>query len=362
MVRWVGDEDLARIALGAPVLGTGGGGDPYIGEMIARQAIARSGEVPMLSLAEVPPDALVIASAMMGAPTVAIEKIPGGDEAVAAFRAVERFLGERAFATFAIEAGGLNSTIPIATAARLRIPLIDADCMGRAFPELQMVSPTLRDVPATPMAVADEKGNVVLLKHTAGNGTAERFSRSITIAMGASTAIALYPMRGREAKKALIGGSISLAGRIGERLQAAWATRSDPLHAVLQATSGFLAFHGKIVDLNRRTERGFARGTATILGTPPDEGRMLELRFQNENLIAKVDGEALISVPDLITVLDAESAIPITTERLRYGLRVNVVGIPCDPRWRSERGLRTVGPQAFGYPDLYRPVERVLGA
>ena len=39
-----------------------------------------------------------------------------------------------------IEAGGVNSLLPLALAARLGLPVIDADGMGRAFPELQMVT------------------------------------------------------------------------------------------------------------------------------------------------------------------------------------------------------------------------------
>ena len=35
--------------------------------------------------------------------------------------------------------------------------------MGRAFPELQMVLPTLAGIAATPMAIADEKGNTLVL-------------------------------------------------------------------------------------------------------------------------------------------------------------------------------------------------------
>lgn len=42
-----------------------------------------------------------------------------------------------------IEAGGVNSMLPIAAAARLGLPLVDCDGMGRAFPELQMVTFTI---------------------------------------------------------------------------------------------------------------------------------------------------------------------------------------------------------------------------
>jgi uncharacterized protein len=44
------------------------------------------------------------------------------------------------------------------------------------------------------------------------------------------------------------------------------------------------------------------------------------------------DGRVLASVPDLIIVLDSDSAEPITTEEIHYGFRVSVVAAPCDPR------------------------------
>ena len=39
---------LDDIALGAALLGTGGGGDPYIGMLMARQALERYGSVELL--------------------------------------------------------------------------------------------------------------------------------------------------------------------------------------------------------------------------------------------------------------------------------------------------------------------------
>jgi DUF917 family protein len=124
----------------------------------------------------------------------------------------------------------------------------------------------------------------------------------------------------------------------------------------LAITGGERLFHGKIVDVVRRTERGFARGEATFAGLGADDGHRLVIRFQNENLIAMRDGEVVASVPDLITVLDAETGEPITTESLRYGFRTVVVGMPCAAAWRSEAGLNLVGPRVFGYDVAYRPI------
>ena len=41
-------EDMENIALGGAFLGTGGGGDPYIGKLMARQAIAANGPVKVI--------------------------------------------------------------------------------------------------------------------------------------------------------------------------------------------------------------------------------------------------------------------------------------------------------------------------
>ena len=54
----------------------------------------------------------------------------------------------------------------------------------------------------------------------------------------------------------------------------------------------------------------------------------MSIQFQNENLVRARDGAIVVSVPDLITLLEEETGEPIITEQLRYGFRVIVLGIP----------------------------------
>ena len=119
-------EDIDYIATGAAVLGSGGGGDPLIGKLMAKRAIAEMGPVRLLEPEELPDEALIINSAMMGAPAVMLEKLPNGGEPETAFRSLETYLGSKAYAVISIEAGGINSCIPIYTAARLGLPLASA--------------------------------------------------------------------------------------------------------------------------------------------------------------------------------------------------------------------------------------------
>lgn len=360
-MRLVTEDTLDDLAVGAAILGTGGGGNPYIGKLLAKQCIREHGAVQLVSPEEVADDGLVVMSAMMGAPTVMVEKVPRGDEVIRAFQALQSYLGQEIGYTVSAEAGGLNSTTPFAVAARLGIPLVDADGMGRAFPEIQMVTPTIYGIAATPMTLADEKGNSALIE-TIDNRWTETLARSITIDFGCSAMIALYPMTGSQLKEAMVAGTLSLAEELGRLVREARAAHADPIDAVLGRLHGYRLFSGKIADVARRTEAGFAKGEATIEGAGDDMGSVLVLRFQNEHLVAIRNGEIACTVPDLIVVLDAESGEPITTEELRYGYRVWVLAAPCDARWRTEAGLELVGPRYFGYEVDYVPVEERFGA
>jgi DUF917 family protein len=359
-MRLLHPENVEDIALGAAVLGTGGGGDPYIGKLMGIQAIREFGPVTLLSLDEIDDDAVIVPTAMMGAPTVMVEKLPKGDEIIKAFYALESYLGQKITATMSIEAGGLNCVTPLTVAARLRLPLMDCDGMGRAFPEIQMVTATLYGISATPFAMGDEKGNSAIL-NTIDNRWTETFSRSITIDMGCTAMIACYATTGKELKEWGVPNTITLVEEIGRTIREAQSSKTNVVEAVREIVGGFEIFKGKIVDVQRRTEKGFARGEAILEGIDEYDSQILKLQFQNENLMAMLDGEAVVSVPDLITVLETESGEPITTEALRYGFRVTVLGIPCNQKWRTPEGIALVGPRYFGYDMDWVPVEERYG-
>ena len=359
-MRYLNEEAIDRIAIGAAVLGSGGGGDPYVGKLMAKQAIRKHGPVRLIDAEEVPDDALVIPSAMMGAPAVMLEKLPNGHEPETAFRALEKFLGKKAFGVISIEAGGINSCIPIYTAATLGLPLVDGDGMGRAFPELPMVSFSIGGVSSTPMVVCDEKGNKMVLE-TVTNAWSEILARTATVAMGLSSMLGIYSMDGATLKRLAVRGTMSLAEKIGETILEAGKSRVSALDGILRITKGFRLFEGKIVDVRRDLTTGFMRGTVVFEGLEADKGSTFDLDFQNENLVGNRNGKPVAMTPDLITVLDQERGLPITTESLKYGQRCVVVGMPCNPIWRTEAGLKQVGPRYFKYDLDYVAIEKLAG-
>ena len=354
-------EHLPDLAMGAAFLGTGGGGDPYIGRLMAEEALKAHGPVRLLPLDAVPDAAFVVPVGNMGAPTVLVEKIPGGDEPLAALEKLERHVGRRAFAIMPFEAGGVNSMLPLRIAAERNLPVVDADGMGRAFPELQMETFHVYGVPASPVTIVDEHGNSVVIEAHSSE-MAEWIARGATIRMGGQTSIAMYGMDGRTAKRVSIPATMSLILTIGRTMRTARERHEDPFAALIDALKrthyGFaeVLFSGKIIDVRRETRSGFALGHLRIEGIGSHAGQMT-ISFQNENLIARVGESVRAVVPDLICVLDSETAEPVTTERLRYGQRVTVMGVSVPAVMRTPEALSVFGPAAFGLDVPFTPIQ-----
>ena len=349
----IDDGALEPIAVGAGILGTGGGGNPYLGKLHARRCIAAGAVVAVVDPQEVPDDALVVSVGGMGAPTVGVERVMQGEEELVALRALERHLGRRCTHVVAGEIGGGNALGPIAVAAQTGLPLVDADAMGRAFPELQMDTFSIYGVRPTPAVLADPHGRVALFDGIADAATLERYARAVTIQMGGAAGFAFPALTGAELKRTAIPRTMALAKAVGDAVLTARARLADPVAAALGATGGRRLFAGKVADARRRLVGGFARGELRIEGTGADAGRTLRIDLQNEYLVARTDeGEILAVVPDLICLVDADAAEPITTEVARYGLRVVVLGIPAPAALKTPEALAVVGPAAFGYQDL----------
>ncbi len=353
-------EDFAR---GAAFLGTGGGGDPYIGRLAAQHAIEEHGPPELISLDELDDDTGVYPVAYIGAPTIFVEKLICGDDLDLAVSKLEELTGRKAGAFISGEIGGVNSIVPLAVAARRGLPVVDADGMGRAFPEVQMVTFNVYGVDACPAIIVNEHlEHVVVYAHDAKS--TENKLRAIATEMGLGAGASCYPMTGRQAKDTAVGGTLSLAVGAGKAI-AGGRRQGDPIEALLtylRSTPYYnhckVLFDGKIVDLLREVKGGWTVGTSVLDALDGGGGRM-EIIFQNENLIAKVDGVTKAIVPDLVCVVDRESGEPVTTETLRYGQRVKVLGVSCAPIMRTPKALEVFGPRNFGFDEDFVPIEDV---
>jgi len=343
------EAELESLATGAWILGAGGGGDPYHA-LLNLRLLYRSGcAVTLMDPEDLEDDALVAVVSTMGAPLVGEERLTDPEVAALAVRQMEEHLGRRFDAVMSLEIGGSNAFQPLMVAAVTGLPVVDADTMGRAYPEAQHSSFAIGDLRPYPLTLADVRENAVVVSRVASWKWMERISRKVCAEVGSLAATCKAPRTGREVKEWGILHTVTQAIGLGRAVLDARARKEDPVAAVLRHAGGLLLFRGKVVDVARRATEGFLRGTARVEGLDADRGHVFRLDFQNEFTVGWLDEEARVTVPDIICVMDATTGEAIGTEALRYGQRVRVVALPAPALQTTPKGLEHVGPRAFGY-------------
>jgi len=354
-------RDVTALALGAGILGTGGGGNTYYGQLVASRILGDDRAVRVIEVDELAPDAFAISSAAIGAPLVCLEKPPSLRALQLGLDSVSGVLKGRVGAFMTAEIGGLQCMFPLILAAQTGVPILDGDGIGRAFPEIQMCTFMIYGTtPGLPMALSGDRG--LLLDATAsqhsgsdrespdepsGIGVERRLRKICSDNGGLIYMTTTFDQPSLE--RTLIRGTIALALRLGRAVEAARATKRDPVAAIIEAGQGRRFIDGKIVDVERRFRAGHDWGSVKLEGVDADLGRRADIAFKNEYLILRLGEEVALTVPDLITLVETETGSPVTTEILRPGLRVSVMGLPCSPLMKTEKALKAVGPKAFGY-------------
>lgn len=344
-------DNLDDLALGTAFISTGGGGDPWLYQLALHAAIAARGPVKLIDPADLADDAIVMSMGGVGAPMIGSEKLPNGQEGVCAVRNLEEYAGVRCDALIAAEIGGGNGLVPLLTALHMGIPVVDADGMGRAYPATQMETFSIYGISATPMSAVDEFGNCAIIT-ASDSTTAERIVRQVGLAMGGHCMAADHIMTGRDVKDYSIRNTVSLSAALGRAVR-----RSKDLPGLLSGTKSLLVdagygapaglFEGKVIDVRREMIGGYDVGEFVISSF--DGRREMTINVQNEYLVASVDDRCIATVPDLICVIDRETLLPISSERLRYGLRIAVIGIPAPALYKTPEAMAFTNPRAFGF-------------
>lgn len=316
-------ESLPAFARGCAVLGSGGGGPVTIARAAALQALEDHGPVRVVQPAELDPDLLVMPVGTAGSSAVMSERVGGTEEPVHLRGKIEELYGTRVGALMASEIGGANGCLAVAWAARLGLPLVDADGMSRAFPGMDQTIMQLRGIAPTPAVVCDERGRTVVIDHVTGRWL-ERLVRGALEAFGGQVATSEYVLRGHQVATSTALGSVTRALRLGAELPAPLITGK-----IAEAADGIL-----------------------VEGLGADQGRLVRIEAGSEFLAVLEDGRVLACVPDVIALVDTRTAEVVQAEQVRYGLRVSVLRLECDPAWYTPDGLSLAGPAAFGLPEI----------
>lgn len=346
-------DNIEALAVGTWILGTGGGGSPYHALLNMRELYRQGTRLQLMDPVELADDDKVAVVSTMGAPLVNQERLVDSRVIARSVEVMQRYLGITFKGVMGIEIGGMNGMHPLMAAAHLGIPVVDADAMGRAYPEAQMTTFAVGDLEPAPLTSVDPRGNEVVVARAATWKWMERTSRKICTEFGSTAATCKAPRTGREVKEWGIHGTTSKAIRLGEAVIAANRRRENAIEAILKSERGQYLFAGKVVEVERRTTEGFLRGRTRLEN---EDHQTLDVDFQNEWVVAWRDGKPAASTPELICVLDSDTGEAIGTEMIRYGQRVTVVVLPAPEIFLTPRGLDHVGPRAFGYDINFQSV------
>lgn len=362
-------QAITDLCMGATVLGTGGGGLPEMGIALLEATLDAGKVVRMVAPEEVPDETLVVMPAFVGsiAPGAKDDRyrqalreqiLTSESPLLVGLRLLESHIGTKAFAALPVEMGGLNTAVAAVLGALAGIPFVDGDCIGRAKPELEMGSYTLRGIPLAPMALCDVWGNRALVIQTESFKSAEQIARALAVIAGGTVTVRC-PVPGRVLRQIVIGGTVSKAMAIGTAMRQARARGEDPVAAQIQAAGGTRLFEGTVSRLTWEDRGGFMWGEYRLRGTGRHEGHTLRIWLKNENEISWLDDRPFVMTPDLLCAVEAKTGQPFTNSTLREGLQMVVFGVPADPMWRTPEGLALTGPKHFDFDLPYRPLEEL---
>ncbi|KIV95268.1 hypothetical protein PV10_02941 [Exophiala mesophila] len=383
----VSSTDLEWMCDGCYVLGCGGGGTPYPETLKLQRLLTEGYRLRIIDAEDLDPQASIYWAGNMGSPAVPQERLCANESVEALKEMLEYYHKDSFDALIGLEIGGSNGLLPLSIGSSREFdrPVVDADWMGRAFPNLWQVTVAVHEKnQIAPCAIASGDGRAMILTKATDDRSIDRSLRAPAIEMGYYVGLAAKPTTTNLVQKWSVRNTMSQAWRIGRCIARAnlnntvGSVAEQIIQEVGGPTTAKILFRGKIIGVERRLYKGHSHGEVVLQaipvhdGDPVEDGSLtpavahggtLRIPFMNENLIAEhhpPGGKARVvaTVPDLITVLDAQSGRALGVPEYKYGVVVNVLGITCSPIWgQTKAGLMAGGPAAFGFDEItYEPL------
>lgn len=348
--------DVAPMSLGAAVLGAGGGGEPYVAEIMLAALLDRVGSVPVLSIDDLGDLDRVAPFAMVGSPH-AISEMLVGLPMLEALLANPLAVQDPPTAVMPFEMAGVNALMPLAAAALLGLPCVDADFAGRGVPSLDLTVLQHSDAPAQEHVLIDALGRSVVVSAAPGL-SAEGLLRPITELMGSLAAYSTRPFEAKDLAAQSLPGTLSRCLEIGRAFSCLAESEDDAADAVLRSLGACRIAEGSVMERLSDVD-GFGQRASVVLESAEDLGVLTRIELRNEFHVVTRDGLVLATVPDLIVMLDRDTWTPLSVDDVVPGRDVRVVALAAHARWRTEEGIRIAGPRAFGHGVDYVPFETV---
>ncbi|MDK2871493.1 MAG: uncharacterized protein PWQ16_845 [bacterium] len=348
------NEDIAEAAvLGGAFLGGGGGGDFKLGLSHARLALSL-GEIRLIDIDSLPEDGYLVTASMVGAPA-AKEKLVLPSHMLKSFQILkESFKGEIT-GIVSSENGGYSTINGWIVSALTGIPIVDAPADGRAHPTGIMGAMglhRLKDFVSLQSAVggSEEEGRYIEILVKGNLIRASRMVREAAVQAGGLVAVTRNPVKRNYVKENGAIGAMTQAIEIGGFMKKYKGETYKLSEKIIEYLgNGKIVDKVRIMEVSLKTEGGFDVGKVIAQG----EKDRYEVTFWNEFMtLESSDGERLATFPDLISLIEMEESIPLTSAEIKENMEALLLAIP------KESIILGAGVKD---PEVLREVEKITG-
>lgn len=348
-------NDVKAAVKGGSVFASGGGGWVDHGLEIGTAAIT-IGKPKLVSAHDLPDDAIIITTTAIGAPAGTTDWQMLGRDYIRAVELVQEKFDGKITGVMTPQNGMSSSINGWLPAAALDLVVVDATGDIRAHPTGNMGSMGLNSKSdyITIEAVAGGKPETGSYIEMAVQGTPAKTApilRTASDMSGGFIASARHPISAKFIKENAAIGGVSMAIELGETiLRTEHKGASKVIEEICDHTKGEVLGSGKVVDFDvKYTNEAFDIGTINV-----DIGNdILKLYVMNEFMaVENKQGDRLTAYPDVITVFDSETGLPLSAGELATKKNVTVFCIN-----KQHIPLSSSVRDATVYPD----VEKALG-
>ncbi|QIM16292.1 DUF917 domain-containing protein [Leucobacter insecticola] len=318
--------DLPLLASGASFCGSGGGGSPWLTELMVRDSFADSLQAWLPH--ELDPKTPCFAPAFAGSTLLLQERLPGLNAFEPLISVAEQWLGHHLEAACSFEAGGLNALTPFLFAPDRKI--IDADCSGRAVPTVDRTSLYIDHVPGV-FAVCSTGAGGVSLTQSERAEDVDRLMRTAMIQAGGAGPVVFAGFTAGDLIRHSLHGHLERSRHIGAALA---ETIDEPIEALAALIGAIIVGQGRILDLTKdnRDPHVYSAEIGCMDRT------VLRVVARSEYLAVLTDGVLVSTAPDYIVAIDVRSREIIEASELRENRHVAILTLPADRWWRSQPG------------------------
>jgi DUF917 family protein len=341
MPRTLERDALPALARGFSLLGSGGGGSPWILDLALRGSPVWP--VTLHDVADLDPATPCMALAYAGSTMLLDERLPDEAPFAPAIAALERWLGCRVPAVCSLEAGGMNglTCLPLA-AERL---WVDADLMGRALPDFDQLSLAVDGLPGLVAVGPTGAGGVAVIDGARADDMETVLRAAITCAGGSAAVVIGGFTVGDLAEHGLLG-THSRAQDLGRRYL---AEPDAPIDSRAEAIGARLLGAGRIAEV--RPDPLDLRVTAIEVRTA--EGDTVRLVARSELLACMRNGVVEAATPTIVLAVDERTHEVLQVHELTEGRHIAVLSLPGPDWWFGSPQRRdVVSPAHYGLDGL----------